>query len=179
MIAPPVPVASLIVDPLRDAAVEQAKALDDQGKVELMEAMMLQCDQVDMPLQHMFAHGVYMRMGTIPKGSYLIGHMHKTDHLNVLLSGRVSILMDGETSEFTAPCVFKASAGVRKMIYAHEDSTLANIHGTDCTDLDRIEDELIIKSDTNVLFQDGIKSEMMLLAETLQRNGMALEHKGN
>ena len=179
MIAVPTPVSSLIVDPLAESAMAQAKTLDPGQKVELLEAMMLQCDQVDVPLQHLFAHGVYMRMGTIPKGSFLIGHMHKTDHLNVLFSGKVSILMNGEVKEFTGPCVFKAEAGVRKMIYAHEDATLANIHGTDCTDLDKIEDELIVKSETNVLYYSGIKSEMMALAESLKQNGVALESKGN
>ena len=72
--------------------------------------------------------------------------------------------MNGEVKNFTGPCVFKADAGVRKMIYAHEDAMLANIHGTDCTDLKKIEDELIVKSETNVLYHNGIKSEMMALA---------------
>lgn len=174
-IAVPTPVENLLADPLAGSgAVAQAKALPAAQKVELLEAMMLQCPQVDVPLSHLFAHGVYMRMGTIPKGSFLVGHMHTTDHLNVLFSGRVSVLMNGEVTTLTGPCVFKADAGVRKLIYAHEDATLANVHGTHETDLDRIEDELIVKSDTNLSFHNGIKNDLMLLAESL---GAALDQK--
>lgn len=161
------PVECLIADPLGGNLIAEAKALPTDKKLELLEAMMLQSDQVDVPLSHLFAHGVYMRVGTIPKNSVLIGHMHKTDHLNVLFSGVVSVLMNGEKKIFTGPCVFKAEAGVRKIIFAHEDATLANIHGTHETDVERIEDELIIKSDTSMSFQNGIKSDLMLLAESI------------
>lgn len=148
-------------------AIEQASQLPPIAKMELLEAMMLRCDQLDVPLQHLFAHGVYMRMGTIPKHALLVGHMHKTDHLNVLLKGRVSIFMDGTEQVFVGPCVFKASAGVRKLIYAHEDSTLANIHGTHETDLEKIEDELIVKSETSTAFKNGEPSDLMQLAKSI------------
>ena len=179
-IAERTPVEQLVIDPFagRAAQIAAAKELPPQERVELLEAMMLQCEQVDMPLEHLFAHGVYMRKGTIPKGSCLIGHLHKTDHLNMLFSGRISVWMNGKATEIIGPCVFKAEAGVRKIIYAHEDAVLANIHGTHCTDLEEIENELIIKSETSLLFQQGINSEIMQLAESLKKCGLALEQKG-
>ena len=41
---------------------------------------------------------------------------------------------------------------------------MANVHGTTTTDLDKLEDELVIKSETHQLFQQGIKSDLMVLA---------------
>ncbi|CAB4122440.1 hypothetical protein UFOVP33_7 [uncultured Caudovirales phage] len=170
-ITAPAPVESLVIDPFvgQSTPVATAKALGQSEKTELFEAMLLRGEQLDVPLEHVFAHGVYMRQGKLPKGSYLIGHQHKTDHLNVLFTGKVSVIMNGSSVEITAPCVFKAEAGVRKIIYAHEDSVLANIHGTNETDLDKIEDELIIKSDTFVSHHQGAKSDLMLLAEQLEK----------
>lgn len=158
--------------------LDQANALTPSQRVELLEAAMLCFDQVEIPLNHTFAHGVYMRHGELPKGTLLIGMEHRTDHLNVLLSGQITVLMDGERTVFKAPCVFGARAGVRKVIRADEDSVLANIHGTQTTDIDAIEAELVIESETGRLHRVGQKSDLMLLAENLLANGVALEQIG-
>lgn len=141
--------------------------LPSDKRLELLEAVMLRSEQVEIPVENIFADGVYMRKGTIPAGVMVIGHQHKTSHLNIVFSGRMSVVMDGVVTEFIGPCVFMANPSVRKVIYAHEDTVMANIHPTDTTDLDLIEDRLIVKSETYQLNSAGLRSEMMMIAEKL------------
>ena len=180
MIAPSISVERLIVDPLDgQLAAATAESLPPAQKLELLEALMLQCDQAEVPIEHVFAEGLYMRQGKILKGTFIIGHQHKTEHLNVLFTGRVMVITDGVVSEATGPCVFKSPPGVRKLIYAHEDSIMANVHATTVTTPEEVEDALVIKSETHALLQQGLKSDLMKLAEKLMADTLALELKGN
>jgi len=118
------------------------------ASIERMEGRLLQMEQVNIPLEEHFAPGVYYRQVAMPKGSLVIGHCHKTEHLNVIISGRASVVIDGERKEIIAPSTFKSSAFVRKVLYIHEDMIWATIHPTDETDLIKLEEQLIEKSTT-------------------------------
>ncbi len=126
-------------------AAKQAVELD---RIEGLEKRLLNEPQVELPLHHAFAPNVYLRQITMPKGTVVIGHQHKTEHFNIVLSGRASVYMEGEMHEIVAPSIFKSSAGVRKVLFIHETMVWATIHPTTETNLDKLEDELIIKSDS-------------------------------
>lgn len=101
--------------------------------------------QREMPLTHHFAPGIYTREIFMPADTFVIGHVHKTEHLNVVLTGRATVHMEGETRELVAPCIFKSAAGVQKMLYIHEDMRWATVHvnADDETDIATLEERLI------------------------------------
>lgn len=120
-------------------------------QIEDIERKCLALPQVNMPLTHKFAPGVYLREIFMPKDTFVIGHEHKTTHFNVVLSGRASVLMDGRIAEIVGPCSFVSTAGVRKILYIHEDMRWATVHPTagleDCGEnIEKLEDALRIKS---------------------------------
>lgn len=101
----------------------------------------------DILVNHFFAPGLYARALSRRAGAFIIGHRHKKEHMNILLSGRLRIFMDGKVTEIVGPSVpFISKAGVRKATLALEDSTLITFHPTDETDLDKLEEEIIEKS---------------------------------
>ncbi len=111
-----------------------------------------QLTEEDVLVNHFFAPGLYARSLARRAGSFIIGHRHKKEHLNILLTGRLRIYMDGAVSEISGPSVpFISKAGVRKATLALEDSVLITFHPTNETDLDKLEEELIEKSP---LFQE-------------------------
>jgi hypothetical protein len=116
-----------------------------------IEQVCLQMPQVECPLQHRFAPGVYMREITMPAGTFVIGHQHRTEHFNVILKGRASVIMDGVVHDVVAPCTIKSGPGVRKALYIWEDMVWATIHPTVETDLEKLDAELVIKSDAWLL----------------------------
>lgn len=118
------------------------------AEIERVEGKLLDLEQVEMPLTHRFAPGVYFREILMPAGTFVIGHEHKTEHFNVVLSGRADVLVDGQVTEIKAPMVFVSKAGVRKMLYIHEDMRWATVHPTAETNIEQLEALLIRKSDT-------------------------------
>ncbi len=107
---------------------------------------MLKHEQVDCPIEHEFADGVYSRKMYVPAGSFVIGKMHRFNTYNILLKGDVSVYA-GENMPVTrikAPYTFVSDPLVQKMAYFHEDSIWINIHPTEETDLEKIEEKFIV-----------------------------------
>lgn len=117
-------------------------------KIEALEAAMLCEDQVECPVTHHFGPGVYVREVFIPAGTLAMGHKHKGPCLNMLLKGAMRILDDsGQPRTIESPLMFTTGPG-RKTAYALSDCVFQNIHATEETDLNKLEEMLIEKSDT-------------------------------
>ena len=100
---------------------------------------------IDDLTDHFFAPGVYARMFFIEKGSVVIGKIHKTEHFNIVCKGKCSVSTEDGPMLIEGPCVFTSRPGVKKAVYAFEDTTWITIHVTDKTDLDEIEKDVIAK----------------------------------
>lgn len=95
---------------------------------EEIEKRLLALPQIELPLEHRFSFGVYMREILMPAGTFVIGAKHRTEHLNIITQGRALVMMDGIIREVTAPCTFVSGAGVRKTLYIAEEMRWATIH---------------------------------------------------
>ncbi len=115
-------------------------------RIEQIEEKLLSLPQVECPLRHEFSPGVYMRTILMPRGVFVIGHEHKTEHFNIVLRGRAAVMMDGQLHHIQAPSMFISKPGVRKVLYIYEDMEWATCHPTHLTDLGQLEETLITKS---------------------------------
>lgn len=122
--------------------------LSDRDKVHLIEAEMLKHEQLELPVNHHFSQGVYARELFIPKGTLLTGKIHKYRQLNIMITGDLSVLTEDGVARVKAPFVVVSPAGTKRIAYAHEDSVWITIHGTDETDLGKIEDHFIAETDS-------------------------------
>jgi hypothetical protein len=116
------------------------------AKLFTIEKEIKQHPQVDIPIRHHFADGVYGREIDIPKGSLIIGKLHKFSQINVVSKGDISVLLDNGWKRLTAPCTFASPAGIKRAAYIHEDTTWTTFSGTDEKDLDKLEEVLTIGS---------------------------------
>lgn len=94
------------------------------------------------PITHLFANGVCSRQMFMPKGSIVVSRVHKNDCINVLSQGKVAVLTEEGEMHYTAPYQFVSRAGTKRVIVAYEDSLWANFIRTDCTDPEKIRDEM-------------------------------------
>ena len=118
--------------------------LSQREKVGYLADSLKNLPQVDCPVTHSFAPGVYLREIFMPAGTVMIGKIHKTEHFNLLDRGVCSIIHDDGTHEFLrAPLTFVSKAGVQKVLYIHEDTVWRTIHVTPETDLVKLEALLI------------------------------------
>lgn len=121
--------------------------------------LLAEVEQPNCPITHNFSQGVYVREITMPADSLIVGHEHKTKHLNIISKGHCRLLdIDtGEIIEIQAPYIFESEAGVRKVLYIEEECVWSTVHVTNTTDLDELEAELITKSDTHIKLEGGNK----------------------
>jgi len=117
-------------------------------RIEQIEAKLLGIEQAECPVIHRFGGGVYIREVMLPAGLLAIGHHHKTEHMNIMLTGRATFLLpDGTTEEFIAPKMSVWPPG-RKIAMVHETMIWQNIFPTNCTDVEKLEAEYLEKTDT-------------------------------
>lgn len=108
-----------------------------------MERMMLELPQEPAPVIHRFGPGIYIREVMLPGGTFAIGHEQTTEHLNVMLKGKVH-MADGTT--LTAPMIFVGKPG-RKAGFIEEDTVWLNIYATEETDVEKLEATYLRKSE--------------------------------
>ena len=104
-------------------------------------------DQIDVPVQHHFAPGVYMRQMDAAAGTLVVSKMHRTELMNILLKGSLTVATEDSIQLMTAPCVLKSMPGTKRIGYFHEDSSWITIHPTSDTDLEKIEQQVIVPDD--------------------------------
>ena len=95
--------------------------------------------------KHTFADGIYVREMSIPKGEAVIGAIHKHLHVWILLSGCIRVATQDSVEEYKAPCTLLSRPGIKRVIYAVEDSIFTNIHKnpSDTQDLDILQEEIV------------------------------------
>lgn len=135
-------------------------------KIELYETFARQAPQVDLPLEHIFASGVYCRHLSIPKGIVLTGEIHKTRNLNILLKGRMKVLIGDDLRDIEAPFVIVSPAGIKRIAEALEDCIWLTIHATQETDINKIKDDFVVATKQEYL--EYIAEEPMLPFKELQ-----------
>ena len=141
---------------------------DEAVKIERLEGAMLQHEQVDCPVEHIFGPGLYIRQGVIPAGTLVVGHRHKSAHTNILLRGAMILATEDGVRRIEAPMVWIAPAG-RKVFLVLEDILLQNLYPTDLTDPDAIEEAFIEKSETWQAHDEEVRARLLSgIAQTME-----------
>lgn len=135
--------------------------LEARGKIFALEDEIKKHPQLDLPPVHHFSKGLYARELFIPKGTILVGKIHRYQSLNIVSMGDITVLTELGAKRVKAPYTVVAPPGTKRVGYAHEDTVWTTIHATDETDLDKIEEELILTNYDPL----PTREELLLLAE--------------
>lgn len=131
-----------------------------------LEAAMLAMPEhhIEIKTTHYFTPGVYMREVVIPKGATLTGYIHKTEHMNILSSGKLKLITEDGFQEVAAPFTVKSLPGIKRGAHALEESTWTTIHPnpTNETDIEKLANSLVV--DTYEKFI-AFKEEQKLILE--------------
>jgi hypothetical protein len=118
-------------------------AMTVREKILILESEMKKCNQVEIVPVHYFARGLYAREIFVPKGVLLTGKIHRSEHLNIISKGDISVVTEYGTKRIKAPFTMVSQPGTKRVGYAHEDTVWTTIHATEETDVEKIELELI------------------------------------
>lgn len=125
---------------VRDAALAEAPSRE---AIERLEHKMRQMPQVEVPVEHTFGPGFYARTITIKEGTTLVGKVHKTEHIFMVVSGDITLVTEEGKKRVQGPYQVVCKPGTKRAGYAHTDTVCTNIHITAETDLTALEQQLI------------------------------------
>lgn len=98
------------------------------------------------PIDPKYGCCTYARQIFLPAGSVVIGKIHRHQHLNFLMTGKVVVATEFGKKFLEAPSVFVSEVGLKRAVRAIEDSIWVTVHLTKYNheeDLDKIEEEVI------------------------------------
>lgn len=149
--------------------MEKERAIEQRGKILALEAAMLAMPErlIHIEPVHRFAPGLYLREITIPKGVTLTGAIHRTEHYCILAKGDVSVQTEEGIKRITAPAVIHSLPGMKRVLFAHEESVWINIHHnpTDTQDLEEIDKIYTAKNFEELGQSDPAKSDQVKIEE--------------
>lgn len=131
--------------------------------VQQLQSKLSEMEQTEFPVTHHFAPSVYARQMDAKAGTLVVSKMHATEHLNMLMKGSLTIMTEDGIQFLQAPAIITSKAGTKRVGYFHEDTTWVTIHPTDETDLDAIENLVIVPQTNEIEFLKQIKGELLCL----------------
>lgn len=121
-------------------------------ELSIIEKTMQEMPQAECPVIHRFGEGIYIREVTIPAGTLAIGHIQKFKQNNFLLEGKIAMIGDEGLKIIEAPLFFIGDPG-RKIGYVLETVIWQNIWATNETDVEKLEEMYLEKSEESQLSQ--------------------------
>lgn len=139
---------------------EEATRWDIRRKICRLEYEMMRLSDkyTELPTEHLFAPGVYLRKCFIKRGDVVVGKLHKHEHSNIISQGIVSVLTEFEAATYHAYCMFTTPPGTKRALVALEDTiwTCVHLNPDNITDLDELEKLNIAKSYTELGWEDPV-----------------------
>jgi hypothetical protein len=111
---------------------------------------------------HFFSGGMYCRRVWRPKGTLIVGKIHKAPHFFLCAAGQIIAWSEKGMVNLSPGSVIASQPGTKRVTLALTDAIGITIHKTDLTDLDAIEAELI-EPDEAAVFDSANKLKAMLL----------------
>ena len=123
-------------------SISEEPAAFRAGVLELQEQWK-DLEQVETPIRHYFAAGMYAREMTIPSGTFVIGKIHRHQHISTVSKGDITVFTEFGKQRIKAPYTLVAEPGTKRAVYTHEETVWTTFHATNETDLEKLEAELI------------------------------------
>tara|TARA_R110002049_G_scaffold116023_2_gene268289 strand:- start:111 stop:485 length:375 start_codon:yes stop_codon:yes gene_type:complete len=115
-----------------------------QDNIYKFQKLMQSVENIDLAVQHHFSKGLYARELFIPKGVCLVGALHKTRHMFMVVTGTCRVSSQFGNEEITGPFIGETQIGTKRVIYAETDCVWMTYHPTNLTDIAEIEDALLV-----------------------------------
>lgn len=149
-------------------------ALSEPAKQARAHAFALECamrekiadnemSELSFDVRHFFGDDVYVRALFLPAGSFVVGKIHKHEHLSLILCGDISIVDESGATRLTGyQMPFTSRAGVKRAVAVHADTWYLTIHRKrdfDETDEEEIERAYVAESEEE--FQQYAMARLM------------------
>lgn len=134
------------------APIKMDDRLENRQKIANLESSLREMPQTELKITNHFAKGpngvsVYAREMFAPKGTIAVGKIHKFENISIISQGSFSVYTEeGKILHIKAPYTWVAPPGTKRACYFHEDTIWTNVHASEYTELDKLEEQLIAQS---------------------------------
>lgn len=144
----PRPSRSLMV-----AEIQQFPHIPTRAQIEALEMELAQhSGRIAIEPIHHFADGLYSRTIHIPANVCLTGKVHKTEHINIISAGEITVWTEAGMRRLSAPCVFVSQPGTKRAGWTHAPTVWTTIHAnpTNEREIPKV-DELFVEPENPAL----------------------------
>lgn len=129
--------------------LEVQEQFDYNTALDAAEMLMRKHGVLEIKPIHVFSPGFYTRSIIVPPNTYLLSHVHKTEHQYIMSAGEIIIYTeDGGMMLYSGPYLGKTYAGTRRFALTLSKVTWTSIYATDIQP----------KNKTKKAFSDAVKS---------------------
>lgn len=123
----------------------QVDALAVRANIQALEEASREFAQVECPLNHYFAPGLYAREIFIPAGTVVVGKIHRHSHINIISHGVATVVTEFGRQRMCAPFTFVSEPGTKRSLIAETDLIWTTVHSNpdELTDVDVLESQII------------------------------------
>lgn len=117
-------------------------------------------NQQEFPLRHYRIGTKYAREIFLKAGSFLTSKVHNFNHISTISQGKVTIMTEFDTNDKEAPCTWFEDAGIKRLIYVHEDTVWTTFHEVpiDMNDPEELTNYIAHNSDLSWINENRILS---------------------
>ena len=123
------------------------------------EVLLKEVGACDLPVTHEFADGLYIRKMLIPKGTLIVGKVHKRECVNVVERGDIAVLTESGAMRVRAGFTSVTPPGIQKLGFANEETVFINIFRADKKEIDALEAELVC--DTVAEYEASLQGDVI------------------
>jgi len=112
----------------------EMKEVTEISAIDRVEADLANYPQIDLPLEHFFPPGLYVRKIFMPAGSMVVSMKHKTTHPFFILKGKVAVLKEAIDGGFETESLYSGGdmgitkPNTKRFLYNIEDTTWVTCH---------------------------------------------------
>jgi hypothetical protein len=119
-----------------------------EAAIARLAAAMNRFEGLEIKAKHYRAGGVLAREVTMPAGTLVASHIHRTEHLCTVSSGELTVFQtDAGTRRHEAPYTFLTAPGAQRVGYCHTDVTWTTYHLDIPGDDEEVERVLYLKQE--------------------------------
>jgi quercetin dioxygenase-like cupin family protein len=126
-------------------AVLEQLPIPTRGQVDEFQAQVIMLPPVDtIQTEHHLHGGVYSRKVFIPKGTVVVGRVHKTAHVFICISGEIKVWStEAPVCVMTSGDITESLPGVKRVVFTLEDTVIMTVHRVEALTMDELEDEIV------------------------------------
>lgn len=115
-------------------------------RIFMVEKRLAELPQIEIPIEHHFAAGIYARTMIAPRGTMLTGKIYKVPQMIIVSKGDITIRSESYNGRLIGPHIYESPIGSKRFGYCHTDVVWTCLVKTNADNVEDAEKEIYAES---------------------------------